>query len=665
MINFKRNSIYLLFFSFLISGLFSLPTSASESDWPQYAGDEGGSRYSNLDQINRENIKNLEVAWTYKTGHLDRVPEQFSFLKKLVGFQVTPIILPEEAGGFLVFCTPFNEIIALDGATGKKVWSYDPKIDLRPFAGRFNCRGLAQWKNPNKELDELCAHSLFLAANDKRLIAVDAISGNPCSEFGSKGVVDVLPYIKQIEPTNQIQAMQLKSPPAVVNGVVIIGGTGNKFKDASSVNGAVRGFDAVTGEFLWSFDTLIRDPESSESLPYTVGGANVWTTMSVDSQRDLVFIPTASASPNFYGGLRPGDNRYANSVLALRAQTGELVWHYQTIHHDIWDWDLPTHPLLVDVTTESGKRPIVIALGKTGMVYTFHRDSGDPYFDIEEREVPTDGILGDQLSPTQPFPVKPPPLVRQGITPDDAWGVTPYEREACREMIASARYGGMFTPMSTKGSIMYPQVGGGANWGGGAFDPERNILIVPVAQVPFYVKLIPEENVDKDLAKTPMAGNPMGPPGLIKGTKYGLQQKPLLSPLYTPCTEPPWSMLVAVDMVEGEILWKKPFGKIDKLSPLPIGFEWGTPFAGGAITTAGGLIFIGATADERFRAFDIETGEKLLEMKAPTAAMATPMTYMANGRQYVVIATGGHMWNYPNGISDELIAYALPENLIE
>ena len=195
MINFKRNSIYLLFYSFLISGLFSLPASASESDWPQYAGDEGGSRYSHLDQINRENIKNLEVAWTYKTGHLDRVPEQFSFLKRLVGFQVTPIILPEEAGGFLVFCTPFNEIIALDGATGKKVWSYDPKIDLRPFAGRFNCRGLAQWKNPNKELDELCAHSLFLAANDKRLIAVDAISGNPCSEFGSQGVVDVLPYI--------------------------------------------------------------------------------------------------------------------------------------------------------------------------------------------------------------------------------------------------------------------------------------------------------------------------------------------------------------------------------------------------------------------------------------------------------------------------------------
>ena len=410
---------------------------------------------------------------------------------------------------------------------------------------------------------------------------------------------------------------------------------------------------------------MVRDEDEKDALPYTVGGANVWTTMSVDSKRDLVFIPTASAAPNFYGGLRPGDNRYANSVLAIRASTGELVWYFQTIHHDIWDWDLPTHPLLVDVTTNKGKEPIVIQLGKTGMVYTFHRDTGKPYFEIKEKAVATDGILGDQLSPTQPFPVRPPPLVRQGISPDDAWGVTPYEREACREMIAGARHGEMFTPMSTQGTIMYPQVGGGANWGGGSFDPERNILVVPVSQVPFYVRLIPEENVDKNLAKSPMAGNPMGPPGLIKGTKYGLEQKPLLSPLYTPCTEPPWSLLVAVDMVEGNILWKKPFGKIDKLSPLPIGFEWGTPFAGGAITTAGGLIFIGATADERFRAFDIETGEKLLEIKAPTSAMATPMSYMANGRQYVVIATGGHMWNYPNGISDELIAYALPEKLLK
>ena len=656
----------LLLVCFLIFSVVITPTGFSkESDWLHYGGDEGGSRYSKLNQINTLNVKDLEVAWTYKTGHLDRIPEQLSFLRKLVGFQVTPIILPDDVGGNLVFCTPFNEVIALNAATGQQVWFYDPKIDLRPFAGRFNCRGVAQWRNPEKTLSEVCSHSLYLAASDKRLIALDAKTGVPCPEFGSQGIVNVLPYIKNIEPTNQIKAMQLKSPPAVVNGVVIIGGTGNKFKDASSVNGAVRGFDAVSGEWLWSFDTLIRDEDEEGALPYTVGGANVWTTMSVDSKRDLVFIPTASAAPNFYGGLRPGDNRYANSVLAIRASTGELVWHFQTIHHDIWDWDLPTHPLLVDITTNKGKEPIVIQLGKTGMVYTFHRDTGKPYFEIKEKAVATDGILGDQLSPTQPFPVKPPPLVRQGISPDDAWGVTPYEREACREMISNARHGEMFTPMSTQGSIMYPQVGGGANWGGGSFDPERNILVVPVSQVPFYVRLIPEENVDKNLAKSPMAGNPMGPPGLIKGTKYGLEQKPLLSPLYTPCTEPPWSMLVAVDMVEGNILWKKPFGKIDKLSPLPIGFEWGTPFAGGAITTAGGLIFIGATADERFRAFDIETGEKLLEIKAPTSAMATPMSYMVNGRQYVVIATGGHMWNYPNGISDELIAYALPEKLIK
>jgi len=486
----------MLLVCFLIFSVVITPTGFSkESDWLQYGGDEGGSRYSKLNQINTLNVKDLEVAWTYKTGHLDRIPEQLSFLRKLVGFQVTPIILPDDVGGNLVFCTPFNEVIALNAATGQQVWFYDPKIDLRPFAGRFNCRGLAQWRNPEKTLSEVCSHSLYLAASDKRLIALDAKTGVPCPEFGSQGIVNVLPYIKNIEPTNQIKAMQLKSPPAVVNGVVIIGGTGNKFKDASSVNGAVRGFDAVSGEWLWSFDTLIRDEDEEGALPYTVGGANVWTTMSVDSKRDLVFIPTASAAPNFYGGLRPGDNRYANSVLAIRASTGELAWHFQTIHHDIWDWDLPTHPLLVDITTNKGKEPIVIQLGKTGMVYTFHRDTGQPYFEIIEKAVATDGILGDQLSPTQPFPVRPPPLVRQGISPDDAWGVTPYEREACRDMISNARHGEMFTPMSTQGSIMYPQVGGGANWGGGSFDPERNILVVPVSQVPFYVRLIPEENV--------------------------------------------------------------------------------------------------------------------------------------------------------------------------
>ena len=652
--------IIMSFFGLCLLCMNPLYSDENTSDWMQYGGHEGGGRYSPLNQINKDNVHNLEVAWTFKTGHLDRVPEKLSFLRKLVGFQVTPIILPGDVGGHLVLCTPFNEVIALDPASGEQRWFYNPKINLMPLAGRFNCKGLSQWRDPEVNLDQLCAHSLFMATNDKRLIALDARTGNPCPDFGENGQVEVTPYIKALEPTNQIRSSQLKSPPAVVNGVIIIGGTGNKFKDASSINGAVRGFDARSGEFLWAFDTLVRDQNDPDALPYSVGGANVWTTMSVDSERDLVFVPTASASPNFYGGLRPGDNRYANSVLAIKASTGELVWHYQTLHHDIWDWDLPTHPILVDVTTKEGAIPIVIQLGKTGMVYTFHRETGEPYFDIEERPVPTDGIVGDQLSPTQPFPVKPPPLIRQGISPDDAWGVTLYERESCREMITNARYGGMFTPMSTKGTVMYPQVGGGSNWGGGAFDPVRNILITPVAQVPFYVQLIPEDEVDKKLAKSPMAGNPMGPPGLIKGTGYGLFQKPLLSPLYTPCTKPPWSLIVAVDMITGEILWKTPFGKIDKLSPLPIGFEWGTPYAGGAITTGGGVIFIGASADERFRAFDIDTGKKLLELKAPTSAMATPMTYMADGRQYVVIATGGHMWNYPQGISDEIIAYALP-----
>ncbi|HJP43283.1 MAG TPA: pyrroloquinoline quinone-dependent dehydrogenase, partial [Gammaproteobacteria bacterium] len=274
----------------------------NESDWMQYGGHEGGGRYSPLNQINKDNVHDLEVAWTFKTGHLDRVPERLSFLRKLVGFQVTPILLPDDVGGHLVLCTPFNEVIALDPTSGEQRWFYSPEINLMPLAGRFNCKGLSQWRDPKVNPDELCAHSLFMATNDKRLIALDGRTGTPCPGFGENGQVDVTPYIKALEPTNQIRSSQLKSPPAVVNGVIIIGGTGNKFKDASSINGAVRGFDARSGEFLWAFDTLVRDQNDPDALPYSVGGANVWTTMSVDSERDLVFVPTASASPNFYGG---------------------------------------------------------------------------------------------------------------------------------------------------------------------------------------------------------------------------------------------------------------------------------------------------------------------------------------------------------------------------
>ena len=626
--------------------------------WPTYAGQEGGTRYSPLSQINRSNVHDLEIAWTYNTGHLDRAPHLYG----AVGFQVTPILLPEEAGRHLMLCDPFNRIIALDPATGEQRWDFDPKIDLTPYAGRFNCRGVTYWRDPQAPENAECAHRILLATNDRRLAAIDARSGALCADFGENGFVDVTPVIMQLKPVNQLLTMQLNSPVAVVNGVLVVGGTADKFKDASSMNGAVRAFSARTGEHLWTFDTLKREPQGDpQSTAYHVGGANAWINFTWDSEHDLVFIPTASPAPNFYGGKRPGNNLYANSLIVLRAATGELVWHYQVLHHDLWDWDVPTSPILAEITRKGERVPVVMQLTKQGMVFTFHRYTGEPFFEIEEQPVPTDGMPDDQVSPTQPFPVRPPPLVKHGISPEDAWGITPYDRGKCREMIESMRHGPIYTPPGMTTTLMMPNVGGGMNWGGGAFDPQGDILVTPVGQSPYRVRLIPKDELDPESARLPTAGLPIGPPGYIEGTDYGLEQGPLLSPFMMPCTEPPWAKLVAVDMAEGEIRWEVPLGLIDKLAPIPVPFRWGTPFAGGPIATGGGLVFIGATADERFRAYDTQTGDLLWEFDGPTSANATPMTYMVAGKQYVVVATGGHNWVYPYKKGDSLVAYSLPE----
>ena len=649
-----------VFFKLILAALAMLAfcASAISQDWMHYGGDEGGSRFSSLTQVNRENVKDLELAWTYRTGAV----EANSKLRMFIDFQATPILLPEEAGGHLIVCDPFTKVIALDPVTGKERWTHEPSFSKVPYAGRFKCKGLAQWRDPEAKADAACATRLFLPLPDLRLLAIDARNGNKCSAFGEDGAVDVKPLIEAMEPAEGVIGTQLLSTAVIVSGVVVVTTTSNKFKSASSVNGAIRGFDARNGKLRWTFDPLVRvAADGLEATPQTVGGGNVWSLMSIDSERDLLFLPTASPAPNFWGVHRPGDNRYANSIVALRGSTGEVVWHFQVVHHDIWDRDMPSQPIVVDIRREGETIPAVIQLTKSGMAFVFNRETGESLFPIEERPVPTDGIPNEQVSPTQPFTVKPPPLVRQSLSPDDAWGFTFFDRNYCRKRIESLRHGNMYEPPSLQGTIMYPQVGGGSNWGGGAFDPQRNLLITPVSQIPYFIRLIPKEDVDPKTAKLPQAGAPMQFPGYIGGTPYALEQGPLMSPFFSPCTAPPWNMLVAVDMAVGEIKWKVPFGVLDKLMPVPVPLNWGAPSAGGPIITASGLIFIGATSDSRIRAYDIDTGEELWQDIMPTSAMSTPMTYSANGRQYVVIAAGGHSWYYPNGIDDYLLAYALPE----
>ncbi len=631
---------------------------AGAEGWAYYGGDEGGSRYSPLQQINRDNVGKLELAWHYRTGAVAANPT----LKSMIDFQATPTLLPAAAGAHLVICDPFGKVIALDPASGTERWSMDPKIDKTPYAGRFKCKGVAYWADSAAAAGTACSHRLFLATADKRLIAMDARDGKPCAGFGASGQVNVDVLLRSLVPADGTQLTQLVSPPTIVRDVVAVSSFSNKFKSSSSVNGAIRGFDARTGELRWSFDPLVRDAATGLTpTPQQVGGANTWVPMSADSPRDLLFVPTAGPAPNYWGVHRPGNNDYANSIIALRGSTGEVVWHFQTLHHDVWDRDAGSTPILTDIDRDGRKIPSVIQLVKTGMVFAFNRETGEPLFPIEERPVPTDtDIEGEQLSPTQPFPVKPPVLVRNTISPDDAWGFTIFDKNACRKKIASMRHGSQYEPIMSTGTILYPQPGGGPNWGGGAYDPQRNLLITPVSQIPYYVKLLPRAEVDPEFAKRPEAGAPMQAPGYLGDTPYGVKQGPLMSPSFTPCTAPPWNMLVAVDMVSGDIRWKIPFGRLDKLMPFPIPLNLGGPSAGGPIITAGGLIFIGATPDDRLHAYDIETGEELWQMRAPTSAMATPMTYEVGGRQYVVFTAGGHSWYDAKGVDDHVLAYALP-----
>jgi len=614
--------------------------------WPYYGNDAGGTRYSIVDQITADNVDRLEIAWTYRTGEDYTNTEHAS----RAAFEATPLLID----GMLILSTQTNRIIALDPETGDELWVFDPEIDVDSgLFAEFTSRGVSGWRDPY-------THELrvFVGTIDARLIAVDAQSGTLATDFGENGQVDLAEDVGKVDPG----MYSVTSPPAILGDVVVIGSAIGDNRRVESERGVVRAYHARSGELLWSWDPIPRSPDSAAwdawqpEQARRTGGANAWAPLSADPERNLVFIPTGSPSPDYYGGERLGNNLYANSVVALRASTGEVVWHFQTVHHDLWDYDVSAQPVLVTITRDGQDIPAVAQATKMGHLFFLHRDTGEPVFPVEERPVPQTDVPGEITSPTQPFPVVTPPLVPHNLTEDDAWGLTFIDRALAKRKIRKYRSEGIFTPPSVEGTIQYPGIAGGTNWGSLAFDPERKVVILNTSRAPFTVTLRPREEFEREKA----------PGGYVErspqdGTPYGLHRAPLFSGLGIPLVKPPWGTLVAVSTETGTVVWESTLGTIQDLTPLPIKKQWGTPSMGGPVATAGGLTFIAAAMDNYLRAFDSDTGEELWKGRLPAGGQATPMTYRLSdgGRQYVVVCAGGH-GKMGTKLGDYVVAFALP-----
>jgi quinoprotein glucose dehydrogenase len=627
------------------------------ADWPHYGRDQEGTRYTPLDQINRGNVGYLRKAWEYHTGDLS----DGSGGRPETTFQATPILVD----GVLYLATVYGRVIALNPATGAEIWNHNPGVDATVKRGEFANRGVTYWRAADAVPGQTCQRRIFIATVDARLIALDAAGGAPCPEFGQAGQVDLSRGVDLGAYQADTREYGVTSPPVVIGGLVVVGSAIGDNRAATLERGIVRAFDARTGALRWLWDPIPREPADPAFRTWApgsaarAGAANVWAQLSVDAARDLVFVPTSSPSPDYYGGERRGSNSYADSVVALRGSSGKVVWHYQLVHHNIWDYDLPAQPSLITVRKDGRDIPAVAQATKMGFLFLLHRETGQPIFPVEERPVPPSDVPGEQSWPTQPFPTRPPPLAPTTLSGDDAWGLSPWDRGQCRKLIERYRNDGVFTPSSLEGTIQYPSVIGGTNWGSVAVEPRRGWVVLNMSRLPSVTGLIPRERL--------AAGRPDLPDDAsisqMRGTPYGLFRVPaLLSPLGLPCTKPPWGTLLAVDTATGQVQWEVPLGTVRDLAPVPLPLTWGTPNLGGPIVTQGGLVFIGAAMDNYLRAFDLETGKELWRGRLPAGGQATPMSYRLGegGRQFVVIAAGGH-GRLGTDIGDSVVAFALPE----
>ncbi|HET6432833.1 pyrroloquinoline quinone-dependent dehydrogenase [Dyella sp.] len=626
-----------------------LDAAAHAFQWSAWGGDAGGSRFAPLKQITPANVAGLQPAWTFHTGALGKGWESGEKLT----FEATPLFVD----GTLYFSTATGQVFALDAARGKERWRHDAQLDATESYSELASRGVSYWRDPQAAAGSPCAARIFTGTADARLIALDAATGKPCEGFGEHGELHLSAHLLRDSYKGDYE---FTSPPVIDGDTLILGSSIGDNYSAANALGVVRAFDARSGAARWHWNPMQGTPDAGDgdATPYPTsnGAANAWGVLSVDATRHLVFIPTGSASPDPYGGERAGDNHWANSLVALDTATGKIVWARQLVHHDVWDYDLAAQPMLIDLKRDGQSIPAVVQLTKTGQVFVFRRDDGTPLFDITEKPVPQDGAPGEKLSPTQPFSALP-SLVRSGkVTPDDAHGLTFWDRNRCRALIGSLKSEGIFTPPSLQGTIEMPSYAGGVNWGSGAWDPATQTMVTNVNDLPMQVQLLPREEWERQVKA---GGEKHWEYAAMKHTPYGMRRRVLRSPLGAPCIATPWGKVVALNLSTGRVDWSIPLGTGKHKAPWPISIK-GMPGMGGPLMTASGLVFIGAASDGYFRALDRATGKELWRAELPAPGMATPMTYAVGSRQYVVIAAGGH-GKLDTQIGDALVAFKLPE----
>ncbi len=628
------------------------------ADWPYTEGAPGGGRFSPLADITRENVASLRVAWRYQHGDFwaGRFPLR---VNRGTAGESTPIVVD----GRLFVTTPANRVIALDPESGRELWTFDPKLERgRTYANMWINRGVAYWRDP--AASGACAARVFLATLDARLIALDTATGKPCADFGARGTVDLLAGIAPVYDEWEFNAT---SPGAVIGDVIVIGSSIADTLRPDSPPGDVRGFDVRTGAQRWTFHTIPHagEPgfETWETGTRLAGAANVWSTITADLERGLVFLPVSTPSPDFYGGDRPGANLYTDSVVALEAKTGARRWHFQTVHHDLWDYDLAAPPVLVTLQRDGKRVDAVAQATKQGFVFVLDRETGAPLFPVEEKPAPPSDLPGERTWPTQPIPTAPPPLVPQQVSEGELYAPTPEHLAACKKRLAGLRNDGLFTPPSARGSVVYPFTAGGANWSGAAWDPARQLLFVPVNNLVHVVKLdeVADRATGGGRGVKPLRGVTFRNAlwlltGRGTGERYRLHPlsgRTLLAVDGTPCNKPPWGMLVGVDLARGTIAWTAANSARD-----------GDPAMGSygpALATASGLVFHGGTKLPVLRVHDAATGERIATFDLPAGLHAGPISYKLSpgGKQFLVVAPGGHI-GVDSPLGGYVIAYTLP-----